>query len=782
MIETLKKKIYNTTAFKNINLPDTKTDQFFIDGLRGSLRAFFVTYLVEVLNKPVVFLTSDPDSAEKMRDDLEILLTLDPIVFFPTEEKTPYDDHDPNPSLQRLRLETLQSLMGTEKGVVVSTLQGLMGRVPSPESFVDGQYYFEKNQTCQHQKLIENLHSSGYARTEIVEDVGHFAVRGGIIDIFPWTSDDPVRVEFFGDKIESIRSFNIISQRSIEEAGKVEILPAIDHDKSADTLFDYLPLNSIFIVEDYKDLALRSVEYEELIIANYTKLLEEDVYPIPPKERYFLWNVISKKMSDYQLIHFGLLSDKKYKTVQFQSTTPPTFAGHLNRLFSYLRKSKKDQLFTLIQCDTKVQAERIEEILVDEEIDDTANITSGALHDGFVYPDAGIQVLTDHEIFDRFKKRRTYQRFKNGEYLRSLSSLNLNDYVVHIQYGIGRYLGLETLEVSNIKKECIKLQYADGDVLFVSVDRLNNVQKYASEDESLPGLTNLNSGEWERLKKRTRESIEKVAAELLELQAARKAEKGYAFTDDTHWQRELEASFPYDETEDQLKSIEEVKLDLQSDVSMDRLLCGDVGYGKTEVAIRAAFKVVMEGKQVAILVPTTILAYQHFHTFRERMSEFPVHIEMLSRFRTPKQQKAVLEKLNGGEIDIIIGTHRLLSDDVQIKNIGLLVIDEEQRFGVKHKEKLKKLRVTVDVLTLTATPIPRTMHLALMGARDLSNIETPPRNRLPVITEIHEWDDDLIYRAITRELDRHGQVYFVHNRVKTIKGMEKIIKEIVPSS
>ncbi len=782
MREILKKKIFDTPAFKHFKLPDKLSVQLFIEGLNGSLRAFFITYLAEVLKKPVVFLTPDPDSAEKMRDDLEVILTSHQVVFFPTEEKTPYDDREPNPSLQRLRLETLQYLISSGRGVVVSTLQGIMGRVPSPESFVDGQYYLEKDQTCKYQTLIENLHKSGYTRTEIVEDVGHFAVRGGIIDIFPWTSNDPVRIEFFGDKIESIRDFNIISQRSIEETGKVELLPALDHEESPDTLFDYLDPNTVFIVENLTIFTEKSLEYEDLINKNYQNLLNEDVYPLPPGQRYILWDIISKQLANYHIIHFGLLSDKNYKPVRFQSITPPTFAGHLNRLFSYLQKSKKERLYTVIQCDTKTQAERIEEILADEQIDDTANITTGALHDGFVYEAAGIQVLTDHEIFDRFKKRRTYQRFKNGEYLRSLSSLNLNDYVVHVQYGIGQYLGLQTIEIANTKRECIKLQYADGDTLFVSVDRLNNVQKYASEEETLPGLTRLNTGEWERIKKRTRESIEKVASELLELQAARNSQKGYSFADDTHWQRELEASFPYDETEDQLKSIEEVKKDLQSEIPMDRLLCGDVGYGKTEVAIRAAFKVVMEGKQVLILVPTTILAYQHFQTFRERMSGFPINIEMFSRFRTPKQQKIVLEKLVAGEVDIIIGTHRLLSDDVEVKNIGLLIVDEEQRFGVKHKEKLKRLRVTVDILTMTATPIPRTMHLSLMGARDLSNIETPPRNRIPVITEIHEWDDDLIYQAITRELDRKGQVYFVHNKVKTINSLQKILQEMVPTA
>ena len=397
-------------------------------------------------------------------------------------------------------------------------------------------------------------------------------------------------------------------------------------------------------------------------------------------------------------------------------------------------------------------------------------------------PEANLQILTDHEIFDRFKKRRTYPKFKNGEYLRSLRSLNLYDYIVHIQYGIGQYLGLQTIESGGSKRECIKLAYAEDDVLFVSVDRLNNVQKYASEEESIPKLTRLGTGEWERLKKRTKESIEKIAADLLRLQAQRKIKEGFSFSRDTHWQLELEASFPFEETDDQLVAIEDVKKDLEKDIPMDRLLCGDVGYGKTEVALRAAFKVVMDGKQVAILVPTTILAYQHFQTFRERMAEFPLNIEMLSRFRSTKEQKKVISKLAEGEIDIVIGTHRLLSDDIIMKDLGLLIIDEEQRFGVKHKEKLKKIRVSVDILTMTATPIPRTLHLSLMGARDLSHIETPPRNRLPVITEIHEWDDDLIHQAITKELERDGQVYFVHNKVKTIDGIRRIINEIAPTA
>jgi transcription-repair coupling factor (superfamily II helicase) len=782
MIELLKNKLYSTSGFQELRSSVDKAVPLSVDGLNGSLRAFMLSHLVDEGKRPVVFLTSDPDSAEKMHDDLEVLLKPEQVVFFPSTERAPYDDHDPNPSLVKLRLETLQFLINGGTGVVVCPLRGLMARVPSPERFVDDHYLLKKKSTLPFQSLIRNLKQIGFERTDIVEDVGHYAVRGGIIDIFPWTKSDPVRVEFFGDTIESIRTFNVISQRSIEEVEEIELLPALNSESNVDSIFNYLSKETVFVIEERKMLEEKAKIYQEEIYKIYQDMIAENIYQENPDQRYLLWDQISGDLVKYPDIYFSLISAQSSKKIHFKSTTPPTFAGHLNRLFSYLRKSKHAGIFTLIQCDTRTQSERLEEILTDEGLDTAANMSIGSLHEGFVCPESALQVLTDHEIFDRYKKRRTYQRFKNGEYLRSLSALNLNDYVVHIQHGIGRYMGLETIESSGSKRECIKLQYAEGDLLFVSVDRLNSVQKYASEEESIPGLTHLGSGEWERIKKRTKASIEKMATELIEMQAARKAQSGYAFSEDTHWQRELEASFPYDETEDQLTSIDEVKKDLQSAESMDRLLCGDVGYGKTEVAIRAAFKVVMEGKQVVILVPTTILAYQHFQTFKERMSEFPVHIEMLSRFRTAHEQKKVIEKLATGEADIIIGTHRLLSDDVKIKDLGLLIIDEEQRFGVRHKEKLKNLRITVDVLTMTATPIPRTLHLSLMGARDLSNIETPPRNRLPVITEIHEWDDDLIRQAIIRELARKGQVYFVHNRVKTIDSLKNIINEIVPGT
>jgi transcription-repair coupling factor (superfamily II helicase) len=782
MIKTLKKRIYSTNSFKNCPIPNDTSHPVFLDGLKGSLRTFFLTYLAEEHKKPVVFLTSDQESAEKIRDDLEVLLEDMRVVFFPSNEREPYDDHEPNPSLLKLRLETLQHLIESGEGVAVCTLKGIMSRVPRPELFIDHQYYIKIKAKYNFNQILNSLQKAGYSREEIVEDVGHFAVRGGIVDIFPWTSSDPVRIEFFGDQVESIRTFNVISQRSIENVEEIELLPNLEVEECKGSLFNYFPDNTILLIEDSIILNQKAQSFEDQILESYQRLLNEEVYREDPATRYLDKNTLNKKLEKFPIIHTGLISNKKIKKYEFESTTPPTFASHLNRLFSYLEKSGKSRLLTIIQCDSKTQADRVSEILDDEGLEETAEVSVGAVHNGFVLPEADLQVLTDHEIFDRFKKRKTYPSFKNGEYLRSLSSLNLYDYVVHIQYGIGQYLGLQTIESGGSKRECIKLAYAEDDVLFVSVDRLNTVQKYASEEESIPKLTRLGTGDWERIKKRTKESIEKIAGDLINLQAERKSQKGISFSRDTHWQLELEASFPFEETEDQLVVIDEVKKDLEIETPMDRLLCGDVGYGKTEVALRAAFKVVMDGRQVVILVPTTILAYQHFQTFRERMSEFPVNIEMLSRFRSTKEQKKIIDKLETGEIDIVIGTHRLLSDDIKLKNLGLLIIDEEQRFGVKHKEKLKKIKVSVDVLTMTATPIPRTLHLSLMGARDLSHIETPPRNRLPVSTEIHEWDDDLIHFAITREIERKGQIYFVHNKVKTIDGIKRIINEIIPTA
>ncbi len=778
-MEKIKNRIYNSYYLKEFACPDKPGDKIQITGVSGSLRSVFNSYLVEKLDKWIIFLSSDLDSAERLHDDLLLLLDSGKVSFFPASESAPYEDLDANPSLVRLRMETQLNLLNNDSGIVVATHQGILQHLPTAEDFVDHQFHLRKSEDIPFDTLVSGLVSAGYERCEVVEDVGHLAVRGGIIDVYPWTNDDPVRIEFFGNVIESIRSFNVVSQRSIEEIDEISILPRQESDQSV-SFFDYLDSKAVFVIEDYPLIQEKAKEFHQQIAAAYQQQLDANVFPQKPDQRYLSLKEMQTHLEKYPQIRFDLIQNKDIPVYHINSTSPPTFAGHLGRFFSYLKNQATEKNTVVIQCDSRPQEDRIREILEEEGLDDLAIIMVGALHNGFIFKEENLHVITDHELYDRFKKRRTYKRFRNGEYLRSLNALSVNDYIVHIDYGIGQYKGLETIEAGSSRRECIKVVYDEGDSLFVSVDRLNRVQKFASDDDVIPKLTRLRTGEWERLKQRTKESIEKIAGELIQVNAARKFHKGHSFSDDTHWQRELEASFPYEETEDQARSINEVKIDLQSDAPMDRLLCGDVGYGKTEVALRAAFKVVMDGRQVALLVPTTILAHQHYQTFCERMQEFPVHIEMLSRFRTPKKQREAIEKLKDGTIDVVIGTHRLLSEDVKFKDLGLLVIDEEQRFGVKHKERLKQMRVMVDVLAMSATPIPRTLHMALMGARDLSHIETPPRNRLPVITEIHEWEDDLIRNVVNRELERGGQVYFVHNRVNTIDGVRRILEDILP--
>ncbi|MEJ2544621.1 MAG: transcription-repair coupling factor, partial [Calditrichaceae bacterium] len=500
--------------------------------------------------------------------------------------------------------------------------------------------------------------------------------------------------------------------------------------------------------------------------------------------KYFSADKLDQMIQNYQYLKSDLVKYPDAETINFNFKPHPEFNGRIKSFLEYLNKQSQISPAPTIYLQTinTNQSNRFRDIIEEEEIVFNGKFEVGSLHSGFNIPELNIQILTDHQIFNRYKKRKTYRRFKSGEYLRQLSNLNLYDYVVHIDYGIGKYLGMERVNYGNVTKECVKIAYQDNDFLFVTVDRLNRVQKYSTEDSVPPKLTKLGGTEWERVKKKTKDSLKLIASELIQIYAGRKAQDGFKFSQDNYWQKELEASFLYEETDDQLKSIQSIKEDMESDKPMDRLLCGDVGFGKTEVALRAAFKSVIDGKQTAILTPTTILAFQHYTTFQDRLTEFPVTVEMLNRFRTAKQQKEILEKLAEGKIDIVIGTHRLISDDVHFKDLGLLIIDEEQRFGVKQKEKLKKLRLSVDILSMTATPIPRTLHMALMGARDLSHINTPPRNRLPVHTEIIHWNEDHLYEILKREIARGGQVYFVHNRVETIGAIQSALEEIIPEA
>jgi transcription-repair coupling factor (superfamily II helicase) len=781
-INTLKEKIFNSVSFAHVNERFSENRQIQIFGLYGSLLSFFIVYFIERLDKTILFLTSDTGHAEQIYDDLEMLLTKGKVGFFPASETVPYDEKEPNALLVRLRAQVLGLLKKDNYKAVIAPVSALMKKVPNSNQLVEKQITIEKNTVLAYDDLLKALVAAGYKRCEIVEEVGYFSVRGSIIDIYPWNCDDPIRIEYFGDKVESIRLFNVVSQRSVSEISNFTIIANEETCDCSGTFFDYIPEDGIIILDNKSALEETIREFLKKVRLRYSEQRNQNIYPDRPDDVYIQFKDFSDFMQRHSTFRLDILKENDLPEIRFSGTAPPTFAGQLNRFFNYLKKERQERYTIFIQCESSGQKKRFLEILEEENLTESAVVSVGTVQEGFIFQEAGVHVITEHELFNRFKRKKTYPAFKSGTYLRSLHALNVNDYVVHIDYGVGRYLGLTTIESNNTKRECIKLEYADGDFLFISIDRLNRVQKFSGEEGQDAKLTKLGTGEWDRLKKKTRESIQKIADDLVALYAKRKTEQGYSYSVDSHWQKELELSFPFDETEDQLKSIQEVKQDLEAVQPMDRLLCGDVGYGKTEVALRAATKVVLDGKQVVLMVPTTILAYQHYQTFKERIAEFPINIAMLSRFLSPNKQKEVLQKLAQGQIDIVIGTHRLLSDDVKFHDLGLLVIDEEQRFGVQHKEKLKKIRTNIDVLSMTATPIPRTLHLSLMGARDLSHIETAPRNRLPVITEVHEWDDNLIQRAIERELERAGQVYLVHNRVQTIEAVGAMIRELVPKA
>ena len=779
MNKTLLNTLYSLESFKQLKEGLLKKQRLHLSAVSGSLRSFVSSFIYDQLKNPLLIVSSDLESAQKIKEDLELILENGKIGFLTAIDSDMISHHASNPALMSLRMEAVQTFLEDDRWIVVATIEGLLESFPMPEDFVDNQLYLKTGMSIDYELLLTNLQNIGLNRESLVESVGEFSVRGGIIDLYSWNYEDPIRLEFFGNEIESIRRFDVITQRSMEILEEVTILPRIGSDNRPKTFINsFIPDSTVLFCEDTDVLLSKTDEYWD----NADREYADEKNTTPPEERFLSKSEVEKLLQDHLLIEADLVAKKDAHNINFNSLPHPDFNGSLKLFFKYLNNTihEDPKIKFYIQSINQSQSERIREIIEEEDIILRATYLDKSIHNGFILPKEDLHILTDHEIFNKLKRHRMYKRFKTGDYLRRLSTLNFHDYVVHIDYGIGQYLGLETIQFGNTKKECIKIGYRENDFLFVAVDRLNLIQKFSSEEGITPKLTKLGSTEWERNKKKTKESIKKVAKELIEIYAKRKSKPGFKFSVDNHWQKEVEALFPYEETPDQLRAIEEVKKSMEHPEPMDRLLCGDVGFGKTEVALRASFKAIMDGKQTAILAPTTILAFQHFENFKERLKEFPVNIEMLNRFRTPKQQREIVEGLAMGNIDLVIGTHRLLSDDVKFKDLGLLVIDEEQRFGVKHKEKLKKYRATVDILSMTATPIPRTLHMALMGARDLSNIETPPRNRLPVHTEIIHWNDDAIYRIINRELERKGQIYFVHNRVETIESMKASLEELVP--
>ena len=759
-----------------------------LKGLYGSFPAAVIDFIKLTQHCPQLIVLPDGDAAEKLIDDLRSFMPESQAAYFPSDEVVPFDKGMFTPALYSMRMNALATLVEQAHPVLVTTPPALLRRVPPPQNFARNILHLKVGEDFERELLIEWLADSGYERVPIIEEIGQFSARGGIVDVFSFESEVPHRLEFFGDTIDSVREFDVLSQLSIQKINTVRILGKNPKDKDTASIFDYFPPETRIFWEDAARCRLQLQEWWDEAALRFEE--QKESLPFDSPEAHY---IPLPQLND-AVGHFKQLSHEHFESreridVDFNAKPPAAFHGNIKLLVEHLRqallkplKAEREKIYILHEG--KASRDRLEDILAEEMgLVPPVQFLDGELHHGFALPQHQIEILTDHEIFNRLRMRRRKRKLRvSGSLIRNLQTLEYGDFVVHVDYGVGKYVGTERITVAGMEKECIKLIYEDNDVLYVTLDKLNRIQRYVSEEGFEPKLTRLGSVEWERVKGKTRKSVEKIARDLVELYAKRLAEKGHAFAADTLWQKELEASFPFEDTPDQAKAVTDVKEDMESLRPMDRLICGDVGYGKTEVAVRAAFKAVNDGKQVAVLVPTTILAQQHYLTFKERMANFPVSVEVISRFRTRGEQKETLDKLASGQVDILIGTHRLLSKDIAFKDLGLLVVDEEQRFGVTHKEKLKQLKVSVDTLTLTATPIPRTLHMSLMGARDLSIVDTPPGNRLPILTEITTWDQQLIYKAITYEIDRGGQVFFVHNRVQTIDAVANMLRNIVPKA
>jgi transcription-repair coupling factor (superfamily II helicase) len=770
-----------------------------LGGLPGSSGAVLLAWLVRFFPQRLFAVVAPtPADAERWLSDLAHL-TDAAVALYPQREALGEDE--PHYEIAGERAETIEALLGGRLRVLVATARATSERTLLPAALERLRLSLSTGDRRSPAQVARALETMGYRRVPTVTEVAEFSVRGGILDLYGFGMAVPTRLEWWGDDIASLRGFDLTTQRSLEELREITVLPvstrtlAEELERSNEgtreddsgpslhrspvpsrrTLLELLPPDTLILQEAFApdlDEVTRAWNEAEHHLEVARRLGEdvparEAIFEAPPQWR--------SRIEAYPRL---LLRDAQVD-LQFGFFPPERVDRDLNRLRAVLRGGTP----TLILCDNEGQLERMEELLEEGGRSPVnATLAIGALDGGFVMPT--LRVLTDHEIFRRARRLRRPRRYREAAPSSATGALTLGDYVVHLEHGIGIYRGIETITAGEATLEVAIVEYEGGDRLNVPLYRLDQLERYRAAgedgDRPPPRIHRLGGSSWQRVREKTRQAIKQMAAELLDLYARRTVSTGYAFPPDTKWQRELESSFLYEDTPDQRRATDEVKRDMEQPLPMDRLLVGDVGYGKTEIAVRAAFKAVQAGKQVAVLVPTTILAEQHGRTFVERLADFPVRIEVLSRFRTPKEQKAALERLASGQTDVVIGTHRLLSKDVGFRDLGLLIVDEEHRFGVKHKERLKALRLSVDVLTLTATPIPRTLHLSLAGLRDLTLIETPPRDRSPILTFVEPWDDALLEEAFAREIDRGGQVFAVHNRIETIDTVAARVQALAP--
>ncbi len=705
--------------------------------------------------------------------------------------------------LIRQRMQVIKALLEKERITVVTSIDGCMDFLLPLEEIKKSLIHFESDSPVELDKLKDSLVTLGYERVGQVEMPGQFSVRGGIIDIYSLTEENPWRIELWGDEIDSIRSFDAESQRSLENLDEITIYPAVEKigEKDMVSFLEYFPREkSILFLDEPNHLVEKGMAVEEEYLQSRMHREERGEQKLPDNW-LCRFDTLQKALNQYNCAAFCALEPKRGKwkiTEKFDITvkTVNSYNSSFELLVKDLLQYKKQGFQIALLSGSRTRAERLAKDLQEEGLNAFYStdydrliqpgeimVAYGHAKKGFEYPLVKFALMTETDIFGQEQKKKKKKKNYNGQRIQDFAELSIGDFVVHEKHGLGIYRGIEKVEVDKIVKDYIKIEYRGGSNLYILATQLDALQKYSGADTAkAPKLNKLGGQEWNKTKSRVRGAVKNIAKELVELYAVRQEKEGYVCGPDTVWQREFEEMFPYEETEDQLNAIEDTKRDMESTKIMDRLVCGDVGYGKTEVALRAAFKAVQESRQVVYLVPTTILAQQHYNTFVQRMKEFPVKVELLCRFRTPAQQKKAIEGLKKGQVDIVVGTHRVLSKDIEFKNLGLLIIDEEQRFGVAHKEKIKQLKKDVDVLTLTATPIPRTLHMSLIGIRDMSVLEEPPMDRIPIQTYVMEYDEETVREAITRELRRGGQVYYVYNRVTDIAEVALRISKLVPDA
>ena len=834
-------------------------------GVSGSDRAYIVSGIRDQVKLPMVVVVDTTKQMDRFVEDLEFFLRDDiPVLKFPDYNLLPFKRLSYHGETATARIRTLYQLMSAESPpILVTTVGAMMHRMVPKNDILDYAELVLVNEDIDRDRLVEKLISGGYVRTGIVEEPGDFSVRGGILDIFSPLYPEPLRVELFGDTVESIRFFSAVNQRKLDDVFEAVVLPAKEvilrksemaaivsrvRQQAANleipvtrvreivdriskegifsgiesliplvypepgTLMDYFPSRMLCILAEPEELAQAADQYEKLTHRNYQAAFEEKRLCVEPEKLYMAWADVKKNLQVHRNIHF-----EKLNLYESKSTAPPkgptchfNISDNSDLTLSLKQTRGKDRALaplvswisthrqagnkTFLLCSTSAQAHRLESLLLHYDLSlpiwpdfntarkekDPVSICIGQLESGFIWPEEHLAFLKEDEIFGKKHHRPPKTKTRVRTDLIPIEDLKKDDLIVHLEHGIGRYEGLTKLKLNGTTNDFLLIIYKDGDRLYLPVDRMSQIQKYMGVDGFTPVLDKMGGKSWDKVKTKVKKSAEKIAGELLKLYAERKIRAGFAFEKVDELYQDFESGFPYDETEDQTKAIDHVLEDMMAETPMDRLICGDVGYGKTEVALRASFFAVHNGKQVAVLVPTTVLAEQHYDTFKTRFEPFAVNVACLSRFKSPKEQKQIIEEVQAGKVDIVVGTHRLLQKDVGFKSLGLFVIDEEQRFGVKHKEKLKQIRTTVDVLALTATPIPRTLHMSLLGIRDISVISTPPEFRRAIITYVSEFEDEIVVDAIRKEISRNGQVYFVHNNINTIQRMSNKIKTLVP--